>query len=170
MAVQVRNGAIYEVVSGERLALIGVSSWNNNGTLTIDSGGVVEASSLTTIQSLSVNNSGTYRHSSTTLRLGNGVTWVENGLMLAHSSGSVVSDLILDSSILEFRNQTPSSPAVYNSIIVNNGGVIRHGQNTTSPAMSLNLQVATLTVNAGGSLDLSGKGYYQSTSGFSWRV
>jgi hypothetical protein len=107
----------------------------------------------------SIYNSGIYNHPSPTLTIPTGLTWYENGTDPHIGVTQPITDIILDGT-LEFQNQnTDITPASFNSITINNGGILTHQANSTTQTDALNLDLGDLTINEGGAIDVSGKGY-----------
>jgi hypothetical protein len=148
--------------------------------LTIESGGTFQAPNLTSISDFQIvnnstfslpailspsnsnftmTNNGVYNHTSPTLTIPSGVTWYENGTESTIGDAQPITDIVVEGT-LEFQNQnTDLTPASFESITINNGGVLTHQANSTTQTVALNLNLGELTINEGGAIDVSGKGY-----------
>jgi hypothetical protein len=148
--------------------------------LTIESGGTFQAPNLTSISDFQIvnnstfslpailspsnsnftmTNNGVYNHTSPTLTIPTGLTWYENGTDPHIGDTQPITDIIIDGT-LEFQNQnTDITPTSFNSITINNGGILTHQANTNTQTDALNLDLDDLTINQGGKIDVSGKGY-----------
>jgi hypothetical protein len=104
-------------------------------------------------------NNGVYNHTSPSLTIPSGVTWYENGTESTIGDTQPITDIVVEGT-LEFQNQnTDLTPASFESITINNGGVLTHQANSTTQTVALNLNLGELTINEGGAIDVSGKGY-----------
>lgn len=118
---------------------------------------VKEALSLLT--QASVTNNGVYNHFQSTLSIPASGTWYENGINSAIGDAQPIKDIIVFG-IMEFQNQDVLGSAVsFNSFRVANGGILTHQANNTTQNKGINLSLARLVINAGGKIDVSGKGY-----------
>jgi hypothetical protein len=152
----------------------------SDASLTIESGGTFQAPNLTSISDFQIvnnstfslpailspsnsnftmTNNGVYNHTSPTLTIPSGVTWYENGTESTIGDTQPITDIVVEGT-LEFQNQnTDLTPASFESITINNGGVLTHQANSTTQTVALNLNLGELTINEGGAIDVSGKGY-----------
>jgi hypothetical protein len=107
----------------------------------------------------SIYNSGIYNHPSPTLTIPTGLTWYENGTDPHIGDTQPITDIIIDGT-LEFQNQnTDITPTSFNSITINNGGILTHQANTNTQTDALNLDLDDLTINQGGTINVNEKGY-----------
>ncbi len=124
---------------------------NQNGTLTNVSSTVVFLNANTTINGVDVNNSGIF--SLTNLTVTSSI--FTNVATTATFSG-------LNSLTVGYGATTTFSGATtstFDTLTVLNGGTVTHKSNTTAKVNTLTLSLATLTVQAGGVIEVSGKGF-----------
>jgi hypothetical protein len=150
----------------------------SDASLTIESGGTFEANILTSISdfqifnnstlsllalasfsNLTMRNNGVYNHSSSTLIISTGTTWYENGTESTIGSTQTITDIVVEGT-LEFQNQNAIGSSVsFHSITIGSGGLITHPANANSQLYGLNLSLTTLTIAAGGRINVNEKGY-----------
>ena len=109
--------------------------------------------------SLQVDSGGTFTPTSTTnFTISNGKLILDAGGTLT-SSSSV--DMILGSSgTFDMRSFTTSSnPLPLDTLAINSGGTLTHGQNDTAQTHVIHLEASSSTVASGGSINVDGKGY-----------
>jgi hypothetical protein len=159
-SITLSGNAKYAVASGHTIDFLDtILSGASTASLTINSGGVLNAPNITSLENISIYNNGIYNHSSSSLTIPSGVNWYENGTLSSIGNTQEITDIVIAGK-LEFQNQnTDLTPAIFNSIIINNGGLLTHQANTDTQTDALNLQLSNLTIEAGGKIDVSGKGY-----------
>jgi hypothetical protein len=179
--ITIQNGGNYTVTETHTITLNASSmATTSDASLTIESGGTFQAPNLTSISDFQIvnnstfslpailspsnsnftmTNNGVYNHTSPTLTIPSGVTWYENGTESTIGDTQPITDIVVEGT-LEFQNQnTDLTPASFESITINNGGVLTHQANSTTQTVALNLNLGELTINEGGAIDVSGKGY-----------
>jgi hypothetical protein len=132
-------------------------------TIQTDLGGTLSAPNLSgiTCQNLNVQNNGVFNNGSNTLTIGTNGTWYENGTNSTIGNSQPIHEIVIDGT-LEFQNQnTGQIPTTFTSITINNGGILTHEANTTAQTDALNMELTTLTLNTGGVIDVSHKGYQE---------
>jgi hypothetical protein len=163
--ISVIQNAILSVTNTHTLTVLDADPLEGDVTATIqtDLGGTLSAPNLSgiTCQNLNVQNNGVFNNGSNTLTIGTNGTWYENGTNSTIGNSQPIHDIVIDGT-LEFQNQnTGQIPTTFTSITINNGGILTHEANTTAQTDALNMELTTLTVNTGGVIDVSHKGYQE---------
>jgi hypothetical protein len=163
--ISVIQNAILSVTNTHTLTVLDADPLEGDVTATIqtDLGGTLSAPNLSgiTCQNLNVQNNGVFNNGSNTLTIGTNGTWYENGTNSTIGNSQPIHEIVIDGT-LEFQNQnTGQIPTTFTSITINNGGILTHEANTTAQTDALNMELTTLTLNTGGVIDVSHKGYQE---------
>ncbi len=142
-SLTINTSTVYLVPSGNTLVLRDVSPFDESdatGSLQIASGAIFTPTSTTD-----------FEIASSTLIITSGSTI---------TSSSSLDVFVEYDGALDMRSFTTSSAAQpFNTLMIHNGANLTHGQNTTTQTHVINISVASSTIEAGGSINVDGKGY-----------
>jgi hypothetical protein len=157
-SIDIRNSGKYEVNSGAiahlpiptDMIVTTNSDFINNGTITFPN-------TTTTLELpiTKIHNNGTIAEVENLI-----ITGGTNLYHDANGSLDILENLIISNgSTVELSNYSLNTSLSLNNLTIQNGGILTHTQNDATQANILNLNVNNLTIDAGGEINLDGKGY-----------
>lgn len=139
--MNITDGGAYSIPDGNTLTLVSstaLSHGDDTGLLVVKNGGTIAPPT-------------TFSVASTTIQFHLGGVW----------TNAATTNLTLGtSSTLDMRYFTTSSAALtFSSFTIDNLGLLTHGTNTTTHAHIVHVGATTMSINAGGKINVDAKGY-----------
>lgn len=131
----------------------------------VDQGGMYEipTTSTLTLTSLPASSSSSFPGNIVVkggFNVPNNTTLTNYRLILADATYSDQNPVVGSASTIELRNSDPNTVWNIQTLVINSGGTLTHTANTTTDTYVTNVNATTsITVNTGGSIDASKKGY-----------
>lgn len=124
------RSALFTILSGHTFTLISTLTGSTTATTTISAGGILSASSLSSCSNSVIANFGTSTIASS-FTIGSGCTWEES----------------------------VATSTTFTNLTISSGGTLSHSANSSAQTYKLNASMTSLTVDSGGKVDVTGKGY-----------